>query len=797
MDKLKMTQVFKSKVETFRLDEFSEEEMKFLRFHQKSVYSHMDQPDQKCMSNYWFLPNGKRGTQMEYTVMSSICDITGQVSLQGFISLSQKNKNPERYDKFTRRLMKILICIALNRPIHSCDLYTNQIKVTNIPCEEVVFPIESSFKTFISLGTTLQNDNKDNDDDCCGFHPIYTTIPSKFTHHTLDLFIDTRGGNKCASWLGHRVIRRGGDMIQTSIMSGDIPNISTYNECYDITGGLILGDRSCGKTSMMYTRCLHDSSVLGKRVLFVASPRDVYNFERIKSLKHLVDMEQDVQFHWFHGNIDHDIKFHVVSNSILKRQSKFQKELLFRDDWDVIVVDDIGTIQPETLFGRMLRVIKCSTMWLLDYQCSHETWMSAITYLRLRQSLEGLDVNDSHTVGMVRSMLVYQCKNGLLYDDLPSTPIPPPLSIIRAPTGENFPFAQMFVALSCMVDNYIHPFQTRLIQIISKLESGFCLEKDYVYEELLECSNRYRPGGRLSIRFPHKYTDLSTTEISTGSTEPEICMICMDSVFKSVVNNCMHQFCFKCIRDWNKINSSCPLCKKDYTSDFKRVVSPLSPSPSPLSSSCTSTRKRRRSYSYGEIGEEINCMKKMKNMMDSDRDDETGYETAYIDNNGRMEIICGYIRETGLPRGDTLSDTVLVVTNWSEHLDLYLNVMNILFTSNNVCVVPHITKSKLSGFSKIVKDMKRCDIVVTTSSNLEYFRHERFHHIIMMDTDGGKIECLDTIYRCFRNCYCKTFVTSTSGLGNSMVDLVRDVNDVSELKIPLLLLERYHKTLSR
>ena len=51
------------------------------------------------------------------------------------------------------------------------------------------------------------------------------------------------------------------------------------------------------------------------------------------------------------------------------------------------------------------------------------------------------------------------------------------------------------------------------------------------------------------------------------------CVICLDVINNvSTTNVCSHRFCFECIKQWSKMNPTCPLCKRQCAElfyDFK------------------------------------------------------------------------------------------------------------------------------------------------------------------------------------------------------------------------------------
>lgn len=68
------------------------------------------------------------------------------------------------------------------------------------------------------------------------------------------------------------------------------------------------------------------------------------------------------------------------------------------------------------------------------------------------------------------------------------------------------------------------------------------------------------------------YIKLMTVLPSFGQTSLETCSICLDSLHNgTTINDTMcptkHQFHDRCIRDWKKMKSTCPLCLKDLVSN--------------------------------------------------------------------------------------------------------------------------------------------------------------------------------------------------------------------------------------
>ena len=56
------------------------------------------------------------------------------------------------------------------------------------------------------------------------------------------------------------------------------------------------------------------------------------------------------------------------------------------------------------------------------------------------------------------------------------------------------------------------------------------------------------------------------------------CIICYNQIneesFVTDLPDCHHLYHHRCISEWFKINSKCPLCKKDYLDKFNNLIEP-------------------------------------------------------------------------------------------------------------------------------------------------------------------------------------------------------------------------------
>lgn len=83
------------------------------------------------------------------------------------------------------------------------------------------------------------------------------------------------------------------------------------------------------------------------------------------------------------------------------------------------------------------------------------------------------------------------------------------------------------------------------------------------------CSKKISPKASLTKRSARSQTP---PKHSTQQNDQMICCICYSSTLIIIANDedlelgkleCKHQFCLPCILDWTKVNTSCPLCKRE------------------------------------------------------------------------------------------------------------------------------------------------------------------------------------------------------------------------------------------
>ena len=96
-------------------------------------------------------------------------------------------------------------------------------------------------------------------------------------------------------------------------------------------------------------------------------------------------------------------------------------------------------------------------------------------------------------------------------------------------------------------------------------ESGFLSLLCFLYLSLKFIS--FLPKARKWMEIAHSFY-LSSLPYGRNATRQEViekgnlCVICQDNFEKPITLDCSHIFCEKCISEWLKQSTLCPLCKK-------------------------------------------------------------------------------------------------------------------------------------------------------------------------------------------------------------------------------------------
>ncbi len=90
-------------------------------------------------------------------------------------------------------------------------------------------------------------------------------------------------------------------------------------------------------------------------------------------------------------------------------------------------------------------------------------------------------------------------------------------------------------------------------------------ESDLVFQRKMKKSICYKNSFNLDFEEDSKGCK-RLKKIKENVPNPSFCPICYldggDNI--AVIDNCVHQFCYPCIKEWSKVTNLCPLCKKEF-----------------------------------------------------------------------------------------------------------------------------------------------------------------------------------------------------------------------------------------
>jgi hypothetical protein len=277
------------------------------------------------------------------------------------------------------------------------------------------------------------------------------------------------------------------------------------------------------------------------------------------------------------------------------------------------------------------------------------------------------------------------------------------------------------------------------------LESFVILEKNDVDKQLLEFSNRKRIGGKIAIEYPDKYEDMEPVECIDTKTK---CCICISEMENPVKNkNCSHTFCFECLQEWNRVESSCPLCKQTFSPTFNRVL---------LTNS--GHRKDKR----------LKCNLEIK------------YESTQYKFNERFS----FLRNVLLDLSSDIKH-ILILSHWNCLLPTYEeNLRNII--PSILVIRDTIQHHNLKTYSEKSNKVK---ITITHVKNMHILRSDPTFQMVVLADTNGKVKFFNIFDRYFHHCK-KRYLMS---INQSIVNIFRKNSNITNAKS---ILKKYYKFLT-
>jgi hypothetical protein len=390
---------------------------------------------------------------------------------------------------------------------------------------------------------------------------------------SIDRFIALRNSTLCSKWLGHRI-------SESESLSSFSPSIKRYEKRYDVKGGVISGYPSSGKTTYMINTftslCFtSDKGIVSKdNCLFCLHWTDCKVLEECMKTfgKDILDK---VQIIWskddFKEVLKTDIpkKITIVNSTYMSRSTKCRK-FLKSVKWKYFIVDSFEDIKQGSKGVNFIRSVNTETVWLVTSFLQAKIIPKMYSFLRLDQSYP-------YSVPKpAESVLGLACGRFLVGEFNPGSfghisQNRSSYMTMHLYPSEDYPFAEMKVAARTVWNDNIYTNTRDFLEFMSKLEGNIPMNSRYVEDSILTFSKNVRPGGNIRIVFP-KYEDMWEEILSDGShtkisnTECGICQ--EDCNYPTRNSSCDHIFCYTCLSEWNRTNSSCPFCRAPFTTSF-------------------------------------------------------------------------------------------------------------------------------------------------------------------------------------------------------------------------------------
>jgi len=603
------------------------------------------------------------------------------------------------------------------------------------PAKLLSLPIVAPFEYFLS--------------HVSNYKPIITLIPFNLkmenyiklaNRNNLEGFLQSRESSFVGDWFCHRI-------SDSFVISPYSTEINSVRSRYAVAGGVIFGDAMAGKTHFMTKRTIQLALTENKPSLIFSPPYDKKII--ISVLQEFTEEQQDQVGYYFQWSDYANRKTKDVSklkviilNSKFAVRSNIIRKLLERSQFKRLIIDQFDqTVSGSNLFKFINQSIQSDIIWLITSKMTPDLITSIWDYLKLydylnvgrtNKSLSRNDLPDCAVFSSLCYHIVYgnnQLTRPVLQATYQTIPTPRRYDL--------YPFEQVTVAIRETLEHSACSRHIKgLLTLLSALDSGVPQMQRDVKELLLNYSFHIRAGGSLFIPIP-EFIMLKHESKKISEIEDTLCAICREEMQDPVRNiECCHILCYECMKEWNQIHSSCPLCRADFKTEFIAV-------------------------NFTDM-ENIN----MKSVKRKQPEMSCDKESLHI-------ILMRGIVLKSILQQDSFNK-ILIITHWRQMLHMYLDIANNAVKSD--CQVEVISKKiNYSDCKSIDKLVNNSQVIVTHSDNIKYFRNDsRFQQVIFMDNDVGE-ESLATWYNYFRNCTSRIYFYSEGSVEQMLLDQMKGI----------------------
>jgi len=645
---------------------------------------------------------------------------------------------------------------------------------TRVP-EMITLPLKCSMAYFESSQYMDLPPNNNNPEEYR--NNIYLSLSVR---RRRDQFIESREKNFCYQWLAQPfTIPK-----QTSVrwISPYAQNIVNVDQEHAIKGGLLIGDAMIGKTFFMLNYSLRKSLEEEKGfTLFLLPPHDYSVVRHALEKSELQYSEEQVGIYWSAldcrgqwKKVMSKQKFIIVNYKFLSRSNQMREALFqIQGSCHRVVVDQFQDIAHRTSLYEFLRDLHVNVLWLVSSRMSTEHSQKAYKFLRLDKTFpgqpwkSGFHPLEAAIFRQLSFRVMYQENHMTIMSNYTSRMFHIP---VRPP--ESYPAAQCHVAISKVLDSGNTRNMSKLMYVLSMLQSSIPLIKRSVDTVLFHYSDSIRAGGSLFVNIPD-YEHLP--EEVTNLSVLDRCSICMSTSLTHPIRNeaCEHVSCYSCLSEWNFMQSACPLCRCSFKPIFHKCVPPKE----------DVGQKRKRSAEAVEDSESVSTDARIMqnfNLSAKRTKSESVVPTLrpaaahqmveeqemYMDNSRINNLV--HVLQQGL------YDKVLVLTHWNCLLTYYEKKLKALLPKSiQVGMLPSLIQyTDYDWIDAIVEPSK---VVICHARNMNYFRNDgRFEQVILMDTDGST-KSIEIWYNYFRQCKSRVYFSTIQSVGSMFMDVLKDM----------------------
>jgi hypothetical protein len=500
------------------------------------------------------------------------------------------------------------------------------------------------------------------------------------------------------------IINKTNDFTMNAISFYD-RNIHSSDSNCNVFGGVICSKfGSTGKTRYMLNRFIKRCVTSGEKCLIITNICDRLLVEDVIKTG---DYENNVSIGWSCSTRSLPINYKsiVIIDWKYISKSKIIKQRLLTTQWDILLMDTIKTIDPKTVIGRYIRFeLQYSCLWYVSSCTSFKDVWASMFYFKLDQNLKWFNnclrnQRFHHLICAYFRNCMYSISHKHNFVKTNANGKRVDFSIQRP---VSYPFQQIIVSLRELLNSsttgYNHQLKMKeFLKIICMMESFVPMIKSDVDEKLLVFSGRKRVGGTMSIVYPLTFSEMEPIDIKVDCV-PDCCICICPIEFPTKNQACSHVFCFDCLQEWNRVNSSCPLCKRFFTNCFNQII--------------------------------FNCgLRRSKRLkLDCSLEKDPKYEQTKYYFLSRFRYLRNMLLEQNLD-----VEHILIFTHWKSMLPIYKQYIQDIIP--DICTIDaNITHSNLESVMEKIKEPR---VTLTHVNNIQFFRLEKhFQMVILMDTNG-------------------------------------------------------------